>query len=329
METNKPLISVIIPVYKVEEYLPACIDSILAQTYQNLEIILIDDGSPDNCGKICDGYAEKDSRIKVIHKENGGVSSARNAGLDAASGEYVGFVDSDDIIAPTMYEELYGELLRTDSDVSVCRFARFFDGQEKENFSSIKKTSSDLLVLDSTEALSDLLRGTHFYGSLWDKLFKANLVKNARLREDIFVAEDFLFSVEALLKAKRVCFSDTPLYFYRMRETSIMHTIYSEKHLTMYDAMVAAEDLFQKYGVYEALNDEINASAITFHVKIMRCLSQNRSLRKKYARRSVSELKSRFNKRSAALLFPSVKKHAMILRFSATLYFVIQKILRK
>ena len=103
---SNPLISIIVPVYNVEEFLPKCIDSILAQTYENLEIILVEDGTKDNSGQICDAYAEKDSRIKVIHKENGGLSSARNAGMDVARGEYFGFVDSDDWIEPETYESL-------------------------------------------------------------------------------------------------------------------------------------------------------------------------------------------------------------------------------
>lgn len=107
-----PLISVIVPVYRVEPFLPRCLDSLRNQTYRNLEILLVDDGSPDNCGKICDEYAEKDHRFRVIHKENGGLSSARNAGLDAATGEFIGFVDSDDWIAPQMYETLLSALIK-------------------------------------------------------------------------------------------------------------------------------------------------------------------------------------------------------------------------
>lgn len=103
----QPLISVIVPIYKVELYLRKCINSILAQTYQNLEVILVDDGSPDQCGIICDEYAKSDSRVRVIHQENSGVASARNAGLQAAQGDYIGFVDSDDWIAPDMYDCLY------------------------------------------------------------------------------------------------------------------------------------------------------------------------------------------------------------------------------
>ena len=126
------MISIIIPVYKTEPYLRKCVDSVLAQTYTNLEVILVDDGSPDDCGKICDEYAAKDSRVKVIHKENGGLSSARNCGLDVATGKYIGFVDSDDWIDPDMYETLLGLLLRYDADIAEGSY-RFFRPWKSEN----------------------------------------------------------------------------------------------------------------------------------------------------------------------------------------------------
>ena len=120
-----PLISVIIPVYKVEAYLTACVESVLAQTYQNVEIILVDDGSPDSCPRMCDEFAARDSRIRVIHKENGGLSSARNAGIDAAKGEYLAFLDSDDLWTPLFLERLYRAICETDADLAVCLFLRF------------------------------------------------------------------------------------------------------------------------------------------------------------------------------------------------------------
>ena len=115
-------ISIIVPVYKVEKYLDKCVNSIVGQTYKNLEIILVDDGSPDNCPAMCDEWAQKDSRIKVIHKKNGGLSSARNAGLDACTGDYIGFVDSDDWIEPDMYEYLLNIGMKNNADVSRCEF---------------------------------------------------------------------------------------------------------------------------------------------------------------------------------------------------------------
>lgn len=133
-------ISIIVPVYKVEPYLRKCLDSILAQTFTNFEVILVDDGSPDNSGKICDEYAIKDSRVRVIHKENGGLSSARNAGIDIAQGKYLGFVDSDDYIAEDMYEVLYENLKFYDADISSVEIIPFRD-DKYENTSKEKRNS--------------------------------------------------------------------------------------------------------------------------------------------------------------------------------------------
>lgn len=121
MEKQKQtLVSIIIPIYKVEQYLIDCIQSVCSQTYKNIEIILVDDGSPDNCGKICDDYAKMDKRISVIHKENGGLSDARNKGIDIARGDYITFVDSDDYVETTFIEDLYNAIEKTNSDISIC-----------------------------------------------------------------------------------------------------------------------------------------------------------------------------------------------------------------
>lgn len=119
---KEPIISIIVPVYKVENYLQKCIDSILAQTFRDFELILVDDGSPDRCPELCDAAAEKDSRIRVIHQKNGGLSAARNAGLDAARGGWIAFVDSDDAIEPEMYEALHDSAVKENADVAVCNF---------------------------------------------------------------------------------------------------------------------------------------------------------------------------------------------------------------
>lgn len=123
MSCEKPLLSIIVPVYDVERYLPKCMDSILAQTFTDFELILVDDGSPDNCPALCDAAAAKDARIRVIHQKNGGLSAARNAGLDAARGAWIGFVDSDDYIAPEMYEALYHAVQSTGADLALCDYA--------------------------------------------------------------------------------------------------------------------------------------------------------------------------------------------------------------
>ena len=136
---NNELISVIVAIYRVEQWLPRCIDSILAQTHRNIELILVDDGSPDNCGKLCDDYAKKDARIRVIHKENGGQSTARNAALDIAQGDFIGFIDGDDWIAPTMYEVLLSHLKAFSVDIVQCGCNIWIDGNVCKDVESRKQ----------------------------------------------------------------------------------------------------------------------------------------------------------------------------------------------
>ena len=154
---NRPLISVIVPVYNMQDYLETCMNSILGQTYENLEIILVNDGSKDSSPQMCDAFAEKDSRIKVIHKENGGLSSARNAGLDVATGDYIGFVDSDDSIRPNFFELLYDNLVKTDADVSVCRLTNCTEQAGDRTMAN--QTEKDLLTFTSEEAVINMLIG--------------------------------------------------------------------------------------------------------------------------------------------------------------------------
>jgi len=216
----KPLISVIIPIYKVEQYLRKCVDSVLLQTYANLEIILVDDGSPDNCGKICDEYAEKDSRIKVIHKANGGVSAARNAGLDIAKGDYIGFVDSDDWIEPNMYEHLLNDLFHSGCDISMCDF---FVHRKKK---SILRMPGDKKIMDANE----IVKSSFSYQMLYNpfKLYNKEIFANIRYPEDITNGEDFLTFFLVIDKSQNMSFVRLPLYHYVFRENSITHSNFSE-----------------------------------------------------------------------------------------------------
>ena len=214
---KKPLISVIVPVYKVEEYLCQCIDSILSQDYDNLEVILVDDGSPDGCGRICDEYAKKDGRVKVIHQENRGVSEARNAALNIATGEFFGFVDSDDWILPQMYSRMMSSVLMDASDICICGKTVVFPNK------SIKDPEvPDRIVLERDQAL-DLLFEDRITSHLWSKLFRRELFHGIlfpgqRVYEDIYVMH------ELFKNAKRVTWIKEDLYCYRMVETSVTNT---------------------------------------------------------------------------------------------------------
>lgn len=225
------LISVIVPVYKVEAYLDRCVQSIADQTYSNLEIILVDDGSPDNCGAMCDAWAEKDSRIKVIHKENGGLSDARNAGMAIAAGKYMGFVDSDDYISPNMYQLLYDRMTADGSDIAACGVEMVF----QDGTPSRKLTPSGDCVLGTVDAMEAVIRESWLKQPVWYKLYKTEMIRDilfpvGKYHEDVF------WTWQAVAKANKVSVVDTPCYYYMQRSGSIMDAGYSLKRL---DALTA------------------------------------------------------------------------------------------
>ena len=225
------LISVIVPVYKVEEYLDRCVQSIVDQTYPNLEIILVDDGSPDNCPAMCDAWAAKDPRIKVIHKENGGLSDARNAGMAAATGEYLGFVDSDDFIAPEMYQMLLERMIADGSDIVACGVETVFE----DGTPSRMLTKAGNCILSTGEAMEAIVEESWLKQPVWYKLYKAELIRDipfpvGKYHEDVF------WSYQVIARAKRVSVIDTPCYFYLQRSGSIMGEGYSLKRLDAIEA---------------------------------------------------------------------------------------------
>ena len=213
---EKDLISVIVPVYKVEEYLNRCVDSIINQTYKNLEIILVDDGSPDNCGKICDDYAKHDKRIKVIHKKNGGLSDARNAGLSVAKGKYIGFVDSDDYISENMYEILYKELVKNKADISICKYIYF------KNIIPEFTTDYEITSYTNIEAILELIKikQRKIQDYAWNKLYKRKLFKKIRYPKN-FVFEDIGTTYLLFYEAKKIINIDCILYAYYDNSNSI------------------------------------------------------------------------------------------------------------
>ena len=201
----KNLISIIIPVYNVEQYLSRCVDSVINQTYKNLEIILVDDGSTDNSGKICDEYALKDNRIKVIHKKNGGVSSARNAGLDIAKGDYIGFVDSDDFIEHDMYEYLQNLIIEYDADISICSIE--FIIKNKNIYKTLLKKDE---LLNTNEALKVFYTQLYIYNKLFNKCIMADLLFDTSVK----IGEDMLFCLEYLKRCNRIIYGKEVKYHY-------------------------------------------------------------------------------------------------------------------
>lgn len=221
-----PLISVIIPIYNVEKYLARCVDSIVNQTYKNLEIILVDDGSPDLCPQMCDDYAEKDSRIKVVHKKNGGLSDARNAGMAVATGEYISFIDSDDYVSDDFIECLLDVMNKENSDIAECSVVKFY---EDNRFDEI---SDDLSVktYDTQDAMSALIAENPLHQHVWNKLYKTELVKDipyavGKLNEDEF------WTYRVFGRANKVARLNKTMYYYFQRSSSIMGVGYNIRRL--------------------------------------------------------------------------------------------------
>lgn len=240
---EKVLISVIVPIYKVEKYLDRCVNSIVNQTYKDLEIILVDDGSPDNCPEICDEWAQKDNRIKVIHKENGGLSDARNAGLSAATGEYIGFIDSDDWIAPEMYERLLLSIKNDSTDISACAIELVWENNVRENK---LLTVQENAVLNQLEAQEALLKETELKHPVVYKLYRKSVIDGVSFRKGKY-HEDVFWSFRAIGNANKVSIIDYIGYYYFQRKDSIMGKEYSEDWLDYVDATIERYNYFEKY----------------------------------------------------------------------------------
>lgn len=226
------LISVIVPIYNVENYLPRCVDSLINQTYKNLEIILVDDGSPDSCPKICDDYANKDSRIKVVHKENGGLSDARNAGMKVATGEYISYIDSDDWVEPSMFEDMLNRLLLDNSDVVSCGVKWVEEDGTLIRDVTVEKDA----VIGKEEAVKEILSDGLLKQHVWNKLYKSELVSDIPFEKGKY-HEDVYWSYQIFGKSGRVSVMTKSYYCYVQRDNSIMGEGYSKKRLDALDAM--------------------------------------------------------------------------------------------
>ena len=245
--SEEPLISVIIPIYNVEQYLKRCIDSVLSQTYTNLEIWLVDDGSTDGCGGICDEYAEKDGRIKVIHKENRGQAEARDAALDKMTGEYVTYVDSDDFTRNDMIEKLLEVLSESDADMAVCGF----ESGKDDSFKSKEKSDYAVTIWNDDTKYDCLFddKYRNFIACPCGKLYKSNIFESIRYPAGKIYEDEFTIHY-IIEKCNRIVFIDERLYYHFERKGSTTRSGYSLRSL---DAVEAMED---RCGFFEAIGDK-------------------------------------------------------------------------
>lgn len=242
--TEQPLVSIIVPIYNAEQSLPRCINSICTQIYQNLEIILVDDGSTDNSLMVCRQFAYRDARIHVLSQPNSGVSAARNNAIEAATGKYIQFVDSDDWIDEHMTFLLVQRAEREQADLIISHYCRV-DG-DKTSIHGFLKTSS---CMDRIEFATQLIcnPASFYYGVMWNKLYRRDIIHRHRIycHEQLSWCEDFLFNLTYILRANRICAVRTPLYYYVKNDKSLTATT-----LTPHSSIAIRRQLFEYYKVF-------------------------------------------------------------------------------
>lgn len=221
------LISIVLPIYNVEKYIEKCMDSVLNQTYKNIEVILVDDGSPDRCPKICEEYAKKDNRIKVVHKENGGLSDARNAGIKVANGEYITFIDSDDYVDEDYVEFLYNNIEKTNADIAIGAHRVLYDSGKV-----IEKATHENSVLKPKEVLERILYDDGIDLSAWGKLYKISLFDDIKFPKGR-IFEDSATTYMLVDKAKKIAVNSESKYNYIIRKDSISNASFSPKKMDL------------------------------------------------------------------------------------------------
>lgn len=274
------LVSVIVPVYKVEQYLDRCIDSIVNQTYQRLEIILVDDGSPDSCGAMCEDWCKKDKRIRVVHKENQGLGYARNTGLDYATGDYVVFIDSDDFISHDYVEKLLTPMIESSADLVVGGFIRKYkSGKEISNpvVHEKKVVTQENIISDillpvlgaSEESQNDVEREM----CVWRNMYKMDLIKKLMLRfvsEREYVSEDIFFNMRYFMNIRKACLIPDCIYYYWDNESSLTNT-YREDRFEKYCKMLKTQiAILEEFGIYEVAKTRVYR---TYLMKVRKCIS--------------------------------------------------------
>ena len=260
------LISIIVPIYKVEPYLNKCVQSIVDQTYRDLEIILVDDGSPDNCPAICDAWAAKDSRIKVIHKANGGLSDARNAGLAMAKGEYVAFIDSDDSIAPTFIADLHDALSRTGADIAECGVSYVDEsGKVLRHRPAVPEKE-----LDRIGALRKLVLEDGVYQTVWNKLYRRETIDGIPFEKGKYHEDDF-WTYQVFDRMEKLVLVDKPLYNYLQRGGSIIGVGYNLKRLDGLEARTLRMQYLQKHPELAALTRQYLILDCMWHYQSAKC----------------------------------------------------------
>jgi glycosyltransferase involved in cell wall biosynthesis len=327
---SNPEISIIVPIYNVENYLYKCINSILTQTFTDFELILVNDGSPDNCGEICNEYAMRDPRIKVIHKENKGLSSARNAGIRSATGKYIGFIDSDDYIGNNMYEILYENAEQFSSDIVVCDVIEVYEnkdidlkhhntpGYRVEHFTNIEVLNQ--LYLSNDNSLNPMGRGSERWIYAVNKLYKKSLFDSLEYSEGRIYEDEFIIH-KVYFNSKKVTSLTAKLYYYVQRENSIMNSPYSIRKFDRVYALKDRADFFKKMR-----HTNLHEKAFKCYLEVLFWNYKVARTELKDVKEELKNLKKTLNRSTVSLImnpYISLKQKIMVLIFmvSPAVYF--------
>lgn len=318
---NPPLVSIIVPAYQAEPYLAQCLDSILGQTHKNIEVLVVNDGSRDKTGEICDAYAAKDSRIRAFHKENGGVSSARNVALANAKGEYVVFCDSDD----TLREEYVSHLVKLarDNDCQMAYCARAF-WEDRTNYETAGIPDPNKpIIMESRQAMENLLRSRYIGGSPWCWLMERSLLEGLSFDPALHLDEDYTFILQVLSRAKQICIDKTVLYNYYVNAQGIVRSKFNAKHLTSIDACEKMQAFLKEQGLLERMQSSIDSRFVVCSVLLLRKLRRNKELQKQYAPNVCKVIRQHFNNQSRKFLTRQVQIHALLAKIHYKLYYAV------
>ncbi|MBQ9832144.1 MAG: glycosyltransferase [Clostridia bacterium] len=270
------MLSIIVPVYKTKQYLNKCVSSLVAQTYRDTEIILVDDGSPDECGEMCDEWAKKDARIRVVHRENGGLSAARNSGLEVAKGEYIAFIDSDDYTDENMFLMLMNAVEANNADIAECAYIKVGESEkEQAQARNDAEKSEAVLCFNSEQAMEELICERNVHQVVWNKVYSKKALEGLIFREGK-LNEDEFFTYRAVGNSKRVVSLKAQLYFYVQHENSIMSSGYSVRRLDAVEALKERMDYVEEK--FPKLYNLAKASYLGSCMYAHQCLARNASV---------------------------------------------------
>lgn len=312
------LVSIIIPVYNVQSFLKECLDSVLNQTYERIEIILVDDGSTDESGKICDIYQQKDSRIIVIHKKNGGLSDARNAGIEKASGEYYAFIDSDDFVHKEYIKSLLTACIENQSDISVCGYFEYIDDSKMKEIKNIECSFSNI------EAVSDFLHENNSVKVMtWNKLYHKRVFQKNNVRFPIGkLHEDNLTTYKCLFNANRISIISNALYFYRIRQGSIMNK-YNKKRFEVLESIKELREYVEN--PIHDFKEEIDSYELSMSIALTTMCIENEIFDDDYYR-LINIIKETYSKITNKGIIPNkIRLYVLLIKLNEHIFRVIRK----